>query len=110
MTPEQIKKVLIDTLAAIKSGLLSSLGSSEALVISTAQSYIVDGEDRLAALLNAMASGDGDAKFLLRRLSDEKNILLGQFLSIEVIAKGIVQSAINNAQDILLNAIRSVLP
>jgi len=105
-----IKQVLTDTLNAIKQSLLNTLGSTEGQVVNVAESYVLDGEDRISALLEAMSSGESDIKFLLRRLADEKNILLGQLLSIEVIAKGVAENAINNAQAILLNAIKSVLP
>lgn len=109
-TPEQLKKILTNTLGAIKTALTTTLGATEGRVIAVSLKYVTDAESRISTLLSAVAGGEVDIRFVLKRLDDEKKILLSQLLSLEVIGKGIAEQAINNAQDILLSAIGSVLP
>lgn len=110
ISPEQLKSIVNNTLYAIKKALTATLGADKQEVVTVAETYVADAETRVSTLLSAVAGGEVDIKFVLRRLDDEKKILLSQLLSLEVIGKGIAEQVINNAQDILLSAIGSVLP
>ncbi|HEY9340755.1 MAG TPA: hypothetical protein VIQ23_04190 [Hanamia sp.] len=103
--PDLVQKLLAQT----KSALLEIVTTDTPLVIDAVDSYISNAETRMSSLLQNLSEG-GDVKFLLDRLREEKDILRTEVLSFIVIGKGVAQNVINSVQDILLQAIASVLP
>jgi hypothetical protein len=96
------------TLDEIKASLLSYAGKKSPEVIQAVESYVQGAETRISDLVDYMADG-GEVKFLLDRLAQEKDILLSEVLSFVVLAKGVASDAINNVQDIILQALKKVL-
>lgn len=104
-----IKDLAAETLKKAKEALLEMLSKDAPQVIEAVDSYIANGQDRLINLLEKV-SQDGDIKFMLDRLAEEKDILYSEVLSFVVIGKQIIQDALNKVQDILLTAIGQALP
>lgn len=100
-----IKKLLAD----IKDVLLAAVVVDTPVIVDAVTSYVSNAESRLTSLIENMYHG-GSAKFLLDRLAEEKDIMLTQLLSFEVMGKQIAQTVINNAQNIILQAVNDVLP
>ena len=102
---EQVTKLLTEA----KLKLMDIVVDHTPEVTEAIKSYVANAEGRLSALLTAMASGS-DTAFLLNHLQLEKGILESEILSFVVIGKQIVQDVLNSLQDILLTAVKDVLP
>lgn len=109
MPPIDIKSTVQQVLAQTEAALMSIVTNEIPEVTEAVNAYINNAKQRFTDLLSYMADG-GDVKFLLDRLSDEKGILESEVLSFEVIGKQVAQTVINSIQDILIQAIRVVLP
>lgn len=96
-------------LAEAKAKLLGLVVDNTPQVTEAITSYIANAEERFSDLLSAMASGS-DTKFLLDHLELEKGILETEVLSFFTIGKQVVEDVLNSLQDILLTAVKDVLP
>lgn len=99
-----IQDIVKDLLTETKNVLLGIIDVEKPQVVEAVNSYIQNAEQRMVSLLENLAQ-NGDVKFLLERLAEEKDILFSEVLSFVVIGKSVAQEAINAIQDILLQAI-----
>lgn len=96
-------------LGEAKLKLMSLVTDNAPEVLAAINGYVANAGERFADLLDAMRTGS-DAKFLLMHLQFEKGILESEVLSFIVIGKQVIQDAINGIQDLILDAVRAVLP
>lgn len=83
------------------------------MVVDASKQYLANLLDRSTALLNVVADSTfvGDKlAFVLARIKDEKTILETEVFSFIIIGEGIAQNIINSIQNIIIDAIQSILP
>lgn len=72
-------------------------------------SYVTNAEDRLTTLATARMNGDLTADEVMDKLSEEKGIFMSELESFEVIGASIAQEIINNAQQIIIDAVQDLI-
>ena len=83
------------------------------LALDASKQYLSNLLERGTALLNVVADpafkGDKLA-FVLARIKDEKTILETEVFSFIIIGEGVAQNIVNGIQNIIIDAIQSMLP
>lgn len=81
--------------------------------IAAAEQYKNNLFDRGTALLNVVADTEFQGSkldFVISRLKDEKEILKTEVFSFIIIGEGVAQNIVNSIQNIIIDAIQSILP
>ena len=113
MAEINISEVIKKVVDASKKELDLIITESEPYAMQAASQYLVNLESRGTALLNVVADQnfEGDKlAFVIARIKDEPEILKTEVFSFIIIGAGIAQNIINSIQNILLDAIQSILP
>ena len=113
MSDINISEVIKKVVDASKKELDLIITESEPYAMQAASQYLVNLESRGTALLNVVADQnfEGDKlAFVIARIKDEPEILKTEVFSFIIIGAGIAQNIINSIQNILLDAIQSILP
>lgn len=106
---DALKKLLTDSETALQPLLVDATKEG----VDATSLYLTNLEARGASLLQVVAAPDyaGDKlAFVVARIKDEPTIFETEVLSYIVIGESIAQTAINNIQVILIDAVHSILP
>lgn len=104
-----IADVVKDLVEKSKNELLLIITDDVPAALDAVNTYVGNLEGRASALLTNLAETN-DASFLVSRLKEEPAILESEVFSFIIIGKGIAQNIVNSIQNILLSAIKQVLP
>jgi len=108
-----IAQVVSETTTAVEKELMLIITDTLPVAVEAGRNYINNLESRSVALLEIAAdpsySGDKLA-FCIKRWQDEKNILKSEVFSFIIIGEGVAQNIVNSIQNILINAVQTVLP
>jgi hypothetical protein len=100
-----INEILAEMLSAMK----FTIKDDWSQVKQTANKFLQSKKDRLELLASMRVSGEINNEFFLKRLEDEKEILVSELHAIAIINKVLAQNAANAAIKILQDAVKALI-
>lgn len=104
-----IKDEIQPFLDKIKAGLETAYATNYPQILNAGVSYVTNAKDRLTTAAEARMNGQLTAQELMDLLGEEKNIFMSELESFEVLGAGIAQEEINNAQQIVIDAVTDLI-